>query len=725
MPTPLKHRPPTGAVLVLVLVVVSWAGRTFAQEQPGWWDARWRFRKLLQFDGRPRPGQPAARVWVHVRPEADHGGRDIRVVGPDGAVLPFAVVHGTPDGRYLVAFQTSRAAGRHAVYYDNPNAEAVPQSLPARGLIYETRPLPRRRNPDSWQKAQQAIQEAEAAYGADFWPRVFDAYNPFGPQDEYLAIYRGYLNCSRSGEYRFATVSEGPSFLLVDERLVTQWLGRHNIWQGRHGEHSGSVDLQQGTHKFTYVHFVIGGRRRAEAAWMPPGERRYRVIPGAAFPAVAEGLAVECQQYGQFLCADFTFEPLHYCEAGEARMVTLQFTSRSGVAAGQLIQRYEWDFGDGQTSTESRPRHVYLAPGIYSVTLKIASSAGRRTAVSKKVLAEPIRNDLDFTAAKLNRFYEFIRGYRLDRLPTRSLLGAWDLFRETEHEREAVAAAERLAANRDDLEPAAFHDVAMFLGGYHRDQTRRHDVAEKYFELARDGVPRSDRNHRLAARLALADLYLNYTHEPQRAREECVELRADFPRADAPELRRALILIGDSYRNEAYARLRRESPEGALVVGEDERADREDLEKSLETYRRAEGAPAFAPEQPAALVKGAAYHRIEAYLRAGEAEQALLELEELLWHYPTLRLEGRPALLRVRALLLKGDVEEARRRADIYLSFGRDPNFLPALLAGAGEACAELGLADQARAYYDKVLEDFPEAPQAREAENGLRRLGF
>lgn len=41
-----------------------------------------------------------------------------------------------------------------------------------------------------------------------------------------------------------------------------------------------------------------------------------------------------------------------------------------------LIDTYAWDFGDGATSAEANPGHVYTAPGCYSVTLTVAGPGG-------------------------------------------------------------------------------------------------------------------------------------------------------------------------------------------------------------------------------------------------------------------------------------------------------------------------------------------------------------
>jgi len=37
---------------------------------------------------------------------------------------------------------------------------------------------------------------------------------------------------------------------------------------------------------------------------------------------------------------------------------------------------YEWDFGDGATSTEENPTHAYAAEGDYTVTLSVSSPWG-------------------------------------------------------------------------------------------------------------------------------------------------------------------------------------------------------------------------------------------------------------------------------------------------------------------------------------------------------------
>lgn len=48
------------------------------------------------------------------------------------------------------------------------------------------------------------------------------------------------------------------------------------------------------------------------------------------------------------------------------------------------MNTYLWDFGDGGTSTEQNPYHLYQEPGSYSVTLTITDEEGNSTTTTKE-----------------------------------------------------------------------------------------------------------------------------------------------------------------------------------------------------------------------------------------------------------------------------------------------------------------------------------------------------
>ncbi|MFC2000236.1 ABC transporter substrate-binding protein [Chloroflexota bacterium] len=67
------------------------------------------------------------------------------------------------------------------------------------------------------------------------------------------------------------------------------------------------------------------------------------------------------------IVADFTGSPL-----SDEESIQVQFTDKS---LGE-IDTWEWDFGDGSTSTEQNPSHTYDAIGEYTVTLKVTGPKG-------------------------------------------------------------------------------------------------------------------------------------------------------------------------------------------------------------------------------------------------------------------------------------------------------------------------------------------------------------
>jgi gliding motility-associated-like protein len=78
----------------------------------------------------------------------------------------------------------------------------------------------------------------------------------------------------------------------------------------------------------------------------------------------------------------------------------VQFTDQSSTPSGSLT-KWEWDFGDGITSTDRNPFHVYTIPGTFNVTLKVTNSFG---CVSSRDKFQYIQIADGVTAAFINSF---------------------------------------------------------------------------------------------------------------------------------------------------------------------------------------------------------------------------------------------------------------------------------------------------------------------------------
>lgn len=66
----------------------------------------------------------------------------------------------------------------------------------------------------------------------------------------------------------------------------------------------------------------------------------------------------------------------------------MQFTDLSQVSTGSIVN-WHWQFGDGTTSTQKNPSHVYAGIGPYTVTLNITTSDGCKSTIVKTVNLHP------------------------------------------------------------------------------------------------------------------------------------------------------------------------------------------------------------------------------------------------------------------------------------------------------------------------------------------------
>jgi len=77
--------------------------------------------------------------------------------------------------------------------------------------------------------------------------------------------------------------------------------------------------------------------------------------------------------------ASFTFSP-----AEPTTRDTVQFTDQSTDPDGEVVS-WEWDFGDGTTSTERNPSHQYKTPGTFTVSLTVTDDEGAEDSFSREI----------------------------------------------------------------------------------------------------------------------------------------------------------------------------------------------------------------------------------------------------------------------------------------------------------------------------------------------------
>ncbi len=81
---------------------------------------------------------------------------------------------------------------------------------------------------------------------------------------------------------------------------------------------------------------------------------------------------------------------------------TIKFTDHSSAPAGSSIVKWEWEFGDGNTSTQQNPSHTYTNTGFYTVLLRVTSNTGceRRIAKTRYIrVVSGVSTDFNFALA--------------------------------------------------------------------------------------------------------------------------------------------------------------------------------------------------------------------------------------------------------------------------------------------------------------------------------------
>ncbi len=105
---------------------------------------------------------------------------------------------------------------------------------------------------------------------------------------------------------------------------------------------------------------------------------------------------------------DFVFED---CEASffyfSTTYLNVQFIDVSWAA--EPIVSWAWDFGDGGTSTEQEPIHVYAEPGVYPVSLTITTADSCESTLSYEVFVE----DVVQTECEAFFFYDYVDEYEI------------------------------------------------------------------------------------------------------------------------------------------------------------------------------------------------------------------------------------------------------------------------------------------------------------------------
>jgi len=630
--------------------------------------------------------------------ELDEKARGLAVFDGRGNPVPWRVLQAGPGDICRVAFQTVSKERLYKVCYGGKGqAPQSPKWTSTAGLLLETRHW---KNCDLNNPA--SLREAFGSsnpYGSGFVPAVFHRFNPFWPDPEpFLSEYRGTLNISRAGLYRFFTSSQDASFLMIDTKSVVAAPG----WHGPVGDarFKGEINLAAGPHAFEYLHAAAGTDACMVAAWEPPGTGKPEAIPPEAF---ASDRIAQLPALGVKHPRDFTVEMIGEVPLADNDLPLVRAQFRLVTARGSTSRpRAHWDFGDGQTSSQTDPIHIYLHPGIYKVSMKAAGDVDAQAVVNKVPIHRPlVFADESHPPDKLGPYLALVEKYNPAKLDPTSLLQLVRAFDEAGLPARAVKAAQAgILTDREPMDSESAIAAVRLVSGMLHDRLDDPQGARTFLE----GSVKALRPEawKTECEIRAADLALHDLLAPQAARKL---LDSATPRlgtgGDADVLSRLYRVWGDWHARTG-----------------DKAAARAAYARAMAAIRSRRSAV----EQDA--WRGAHSRSTEEFLRDKALDRAWAELRQWQDEYPIDKIEGYLTFLQARYWAARAKFPQAIAMASDLVVVNSDSPYADRLIFLAAECDEKLGRHERARAGYQSLLTDYPGSPLVAQARQKLRQTG-
>jgi len=631
---------------------------------------------------------PAAVGMVEICPVPALAGGKYSVTTSDGKLVQAQTLWSAVGEPMRVRFNTSSGATKYFVDYST-NAPSAPGGWnPEAGVVVET--LTCKEGPiNTREQVNRLVNSASPILGRGLAPQIFMGINPYGPSVFYVALFSGWFTAPQGGEYGFATVSTDASYLEIDGHLIAEWLGRHDPHGGRRGEHSGHVALRPGVHHLEYVQVQFNGEPAAEAAWKPPGQDHFELMPASAFPPVA-----------RFTVSQFESPPaapgtlyFHWHNQDHARLGDsfLIKTRLRAIDAGQR-REYRWLFDDGAEAAGAAVQHFFLEPGLRKVTLSAWQNGACIASNTALVRVSP--NWLQRDDWRQDVFDEASNDFRrrdLSRMPGRDLGNVLEWAIRLEDQPLLVPVAEAILKRSDEFDSAGsgpvFYQLGLNLqhGGERGDQ-----LAEQALRVAASSQ-RVTPTTQEKARLRLVDMLLHYAGQPEAAAKLLAGLSGNGLSVDERRLRKLF--------------------DGDLLLARGK----------VDLARNQYAAIADLPAKPGPRATFEHHARLESasiLLQCAQFDDAQRALDLLTFERPLERLALDTGWLRVQVSLKRKEYQRAFTAARTLLAVAENDPRKSNLLYALVEAGLALGKTAEAQQALSQLIKEFPYSEAAARAKD-------
>ena len=623
---------------------------------------------------------PAAMGWAEIAPSLSSPGA-FGVFTAAGKPVAFQTYWSATGEPTRIRFDISSGAKSYFVAF-GPGLPAAPGGWkPEAGVVLETRACTAQ-PVNTFPQISKLLATAGPVQGRNYFPDIFIGMNPFGPSSYYVASFAGWFRVANPGNYRFATVSTGASWLQIDGQTVTEWLGEHPPHGGRRGQHAGDIQLRTGLHRLDYTQVQFAGEATAEAAWQPPGASHFTVIPASAFVPVARFRSVSFESAPAQLY--FEAHAVGQCALDDAMAVRVRFH----VVDNDQPRTYRWRFDDGTEAKGASLEHFFLQTGLRSVTLEawennrcVATNTARLRLAPNWLQRDWWRPDI-FDDAKDDFLHR-----DLSRMPARDLAAMLTLADRAD-DRELLtgggkAMVSRAAEFATPVDGAIFYKLGL---GFEHQGDAGNALAEKSFRLAltpeRLSPVGADK-----VKLRLAGLLIHWAGDFDEAEKLLASIAGN--RLTGDENRWQQLLQGDLL----------------LARGKTDAAQKQYLATGSQSDRKTTAATAAARRESASIL-----------MERNQFDDAQTALDRLLFEIPLERMALGTGLLKIRLALAQKEFQRAFTGCRLLAPVAENEPRQSELLYDTVEASLALGKVDEARQALARLLKNFPYSESAAKA---------
>ncbi len=624
---------------------------------------------------------PATMGTVEVAPSLNASG-SFGVFTAAGKPVAFQTYWTAPGEPSRIRFDTSGGAKTYYLCFDTNLPSAPGGWRPEAGVLLETRACaaqPIRTLP----QIEQLLNTAGPPLGRDYFPEIFLGGNPFGVSAYYIASFTGWFRTYKSGSYSFATLSTHASFLQVDGKDVTQWLGRHSMHTGRAGQHNGEIALLPGLHRLNYTQIQLDGRAAAEAAWQPPGASNFKLMTAGVFVPVANFRVTGFESTKAAAPPYFEWHTSDHCALDDAMAIRVHFR----IFDHQPRNDYRWRFDDGTEAQGADVYHFFPQPGLRQVTLTAWKDGGCLATNTIRIRVAPRWLQRDWWSAAVfgDASNDFLRR-DLSRTPAADLTAIIALAEHADNRVLATKAGQAMLNRANEFKFAAAGIVFYKLGLRFEHQGDAGDVlAEKSFRLAI--APERASAASPSARLKLADLLIHSSGNFDGAEKLLGSIYGNNLTDDEQRLLRLLkgdLLLARGKIDEARKQF--------LAVGKPPN------QKTLE-------ATAAARLESASIL-----------LEHDQFDDAQATLEKLTFEFPEQRMSLGTGLLKIQLALNHKEFQRAFTACRLLAPIAENELRQSELLYDTVESGMAIGKTDEARGALAQLLKNFPYSEAAANA---------